>query len=151
MILATVDRFDGPEQAMLLVSVVGLVGTLLTVGGVVVTAIIANGAKKHSQVIREQVENDHKDAKNPNLRVDLDDKFETLEQSVQAVHKGNDRIMSKLSVVEGDVSLLKEGYVSNRQRIESIEDTAAQERRQRAMWGPPATTRRERRDRDNAR
>lgn len=146
-----VDRFDGPEQALLLVAIVGLVGTLLTVGGVVVTAIIANSAKKHSQVIREQVENDHKDAKNPNLRADLDDKHDEQKKQLDKLGRGQDRLITDVHAMRDDIGLLKQGWRTNRDDIDDLMDTAAQERRQREMWGPPPATRRERRDRDDAR
>lgn len=141
-----VDRFDGPEYAMVIVAAISAIASLVGIG-------VANRSRQHSQVVRAQVENDHADSKNPNLRVDLDDKFETLEQSVQAVHKGNDRLMTKLTHVENevgtvkdDVSLLRAGYRANRDDIDALQDTAAQERRQRAEWGPPPQTRRERRE-----
>ena len=131
------------------IPVIGNLGVaLINSVGLVLVGYWAYTAKRNSKVAVSQLENDHGDSENPNLRVDLDAKFESIESSVEKVHRGNDRIMSKLSVVEGDVSLLKEGYVSNRQRIESIEDTAAQEREQKRLWGPPPETRRDRRGRD---
>lgn len=148
-----VDRFDGPEYAMVIVAAISAVASMVGVA-------VANRSRQHSQVVRAQVENDHADAKNPNLRVDLDDKFETLEQSVQAAHKGNDRLMTKLTHVENevgtvkdDVSLLRAGYRANRDDIDELMDTAAQESRRRdeEYWGPQPQTRRERREGNHAR
>jgi hypothetical protein len=136
-----IDRFDGPEWALVIVATISAVSAI-------VGAVVANRSRQHSQVVRAQVENDHADAKNPNLRVDLDDKFEGLEHSVHKVAKVTEKIMTKLTDVEGDVSMLRAGYINNRTDIDSLMDTAAQEREAKRLWGPPPETRRERRDRD---
>jgi flagellar biosynthesis chaperone FliJ len=145
MIHAAVDPFDGPEVATLLVAVVSAVAAIMT-------AVIANRSRQHSQVVRAQVENEHKNAKNPNLRDDIDDFRTVILEKVEHVARGVDRVHSKVADVKsevedvrGKVEFLEDGWRSNRTRIKNLEETdpRAQER----MWGPPAT-RREKRERD---
>lgn len=143
-----VDRFDGPEWALVIVATISAVSAI-------VGAVVANRSRQHSQVVREQVENDHGDAKNPNLRVDLDDKFESLGHEVHKVGKVAKEVMSKLEAVESDVTTLKDGqellhsgWRSNRTDIDDLMSTQEQERQAKRLWGPPPETRRERRERD---
>jgi hypothetical protein len=87
-----------------------------------------------------QVENDHRS----NLRDDQDE----IKELVLEVRNQLSDVAGEVTQTKADVSLLKDGYQSNRTRIESLEDTDRQEREQRRTWGPPPTTRRERRDRN---
>ena len=130
-----VDPFDGPEIAQLIVATIALVGTLASV-------IIANRGRQHAHAARAQVENDHR----TNLRDDQDE----IKELVLEVRDKQLEHTEKLEDMAEDVGLLKSGWRTNRDDIDELMDTAAQERRQREMWGPPPATRRERRDRDNA-
>lgn len=145
MIDAAVDPFDGPEIATLLVALVSAVAAITT-------AVIANRSRQHSQVVRAQVENEHKNAKNPNLRDDIDDFRNVIVEKVDHLGRGQDRLQTTIShvkeevqQVKGTVDWLEDGWRSNRTRIQNLENTdpRAQER----LWGPPRT-RRERRERD---
>lgn len=145
MIEAAVDPFDGPEMATLLVAVVSAVAAIST-------AVIANRSRQHSQVVRAQVENEHKNAKNPNLRDDIDDFRTVVLDKIEHVSKGQDRLHTKvqhvdakLGAVEEKVDYLEDGWRANRSRIDELENT--DQRRQEKLWGPPRT-RREKRERD---
>lgn len=148
-----VDRFDGPEIAL-------VVGVVITAVSSVITAVIANRGRQHSQVVRTQVENHHIDAKNPNLRVDLDEKERASEERDKQTNRKLDRVATDIHTIKDDLStvkedltdvieqqgLLREGFTANRERIRGLEDTEAK-RRQAEEWGPP-TSRRERRNRN---
>jgi hypothetical protein len=132
------DPFDGPEIATLLVAVVSAVAAIAT-------AVIANRSRQHSQVVRAQVENEHKNAKNPNLRDDIDDFRNTVLDKVDGLARGQERLHTKVTDIKGKVDFLEDGWRSNRSRIEDLENTDP--RLQERLWGPPRT-RRERRTRD---
>lgn len=132
------DPFDGPEVAM-------VVGQIITAAGLVVVAVIANRGRKHSQVVREQVENDHQTSENPNLRVDLDEKERASEERDRALAGKVEQVDRKLDRVITKVGLLEAGWERNRGDIDGLMDTAERERKQRAQWGPPPPTRRSRR------
>jgi hypothetical protein len=143
---ATHDAFDGPEIAT-------VVGQLLVFAGVLVSVIYGRNANQNAKAARAQVENDHK----TNFREDADEKHDEQRKAVAALQRGQDRLItevhamrSDMGEVKGDVGLLKRGWETNRHDIDDLMDTAAQERRQRAMWGPPPSTRRERRENRNA-
>jgi hypothetical protein len=145
LVADTIDRFDGPEIAMVAAQIV-------TAIGLIVVAIITNRSRQHSQVVRAQVENEHKNAKNPNLRDDIDDFRTVILEKVEHVARGVDRVHSKVADVKtevedvrGKVEFLEDGWRSNRSRIAELENTDP--RVQERMWGPPAT-RREKRERD---
>lgn len=145
------DAFDGPEIGLLAVAIVGAVSSIIT-------ALIANRGRKHSQVVREQVENDHSDAKNPNLRVDLDDKHDEQRKQLTELKRGQDRLITDVHGIKADmggmkedVGLLKEGWRANRTDIDDLMTTESRRRAERAMWGPPPQTRRERRENRDAR
>lgn len=147
-----VDRFDGPEIALVVTSIVGAVSGIVAAG-------LANRSRQHSQVVRAQVENDHATSPNPNLRVDLDAKEAAAAERDKQTNRKLDRIVSDVHVMKGDlaevkddlgdavtdIGLLRDGYTSNRERIRDLEDTESR-RREAADWGPPET-RRERRER----
>lgn len=146
-----VDRFDGPEWALVIVATIGAVSSIVGLA-------VANRSRHHSQVVRTQVENHHADAKNPNLRVDLDEKERASEERDKQTNRKLDRVATDIHAIKDDLGtvkddltdvieqqgLLREGYAANRERIRGLEDTEAK-RRQAAEWGPP-TTRRERRE-----
>jgi hypothetical protein len=136
-----VDPFDGPEIALLGAAVVAAVSSI-------VTAFLANRTRQHSRVVRSQVENEHQDAENPNLREDLDAKDRAAEARAKKTDRKIDRVLYELGEVKSDVGLLKEGWRTNRDDIDDLMDTATRERTERALWGPPAQTRRERRERN---
>lgn len=145
MLEAAVDRFDGPEIAMVAAQIV-------TAVGLIVVAIITNRGRQHSQVVRAQVENEHKTAKNPNLRDDIDDFRTVVLDKIEHVARGQDRLHTKVSTVQGEVEevrgkveFLEDGWRSNRSRIDAIERTDPNVERR--LWGPPRT-RREKRERD---
>jgi hypothetical protein len=132
MSAAVIDHFDGPEIAQLSVAIVGLIGTLAAV-------IVANRGRQHARVSRVQLENEHQQTDNPNLREDLDAKDATTQEKL-------DKVIKQLGSVRDDIGLLKAGWRDNRTDIDDLMDT---DRRRREMmsWAPPPTTRRERRAR----
>lgn len=127
-----VDPFDGPEIATLAVAVVGALGGLAA-------AWIANKGRQHSRVVREQVENDHHDSANPNLRVNLDANEEAAKERSRRVEKKVDRVLTKVAHIENDVGFLQDGFRANRSRIQQLEDT--EPNRQEQLWGPPRSRR----------
>lgn len=142
--MTVVDPFDGPEIATLAVAALSLVGVL-------VNTFVSNRARQHTRVVRDQVENEHQDAENPNLREDLDAKERAAEERSRRQNLKLDRLITDMSVVKGDVALLKDGWRTNRDDIDDLLDTENRRREQqleRAQWGPPPTSRRERRNRD---
>ena len=105
--------------------------------------------RKDAKIVRDQVENEHQDAPQPNLREDLDAKEKAAEARDKQRKKQLDDIAHVVKQTATDVALLKAGYQANRDDIDDLMDTAAEERRQKALWGPPPQTRRERRSRNN--
>lgn len=117
--MTVIDPFDGPEIAMLAVAILTLLGSIFT-------AVIANRGRQHSLAARAQVENDHK----TNFRDDTDQKDAQNKRLLSQLLRGQEQIgqklrgvEDKLGTVEGDVSLLKDGWISNRERIQRLEDT----------------------------
>jgi hypothetical protein len=137
-----IDPFDGPEIAQLSVAILGLVGTLAVV-------VISNRGRQHARVSRQQLENEHQQTENPNLREDLDAKHAHTDEKL-------DTVLAKLGNVEDDVLVLKQGWRTNRTDIDDLMDTeqrrrfVEQRRLEEATWGPHSApaTRRERRMRN---
>jgi hypothetical protein len=143
--MAVVDPFDGPEIATLAVAVLSLVGVL-------VNTFVSNRARQHTRVVRSQVENEHQDAPNPNLREDLDAKERAAEERDRRQAQKLDKVLADIAGVKQDVGLLKEGWRTNRDDIDDLMDTENR-RREAAAWGPPqpqprVLSRRERRNRN---
>lgn len=146
-----VDRFDGPEWALVIVATIGAASSI-------VGLIIANRSRQHSQVVRTQVENHHTDAKNPNLRVDLDEKeraaeerdkkhgrkLDTIAMDVHSMKQDLGAVKEDLTDVIEQQGLLRDGYTANRSRIDKLWDTESK-RQQAEEWGPPTTRREQRR------
>jgi hypothetical protein len=128
-----VDPFDGPEIAQLSVAILSLIGTLAVV-------VISNRSRQHARVSRQQLENEHQETENPNLREDLDAKHAQTAAQL-------DSVLGKLEGVEEDVLFLKQGWRTNRTDIDELMDTDSR-RRQAEAWGPPPNSRRERRMRN---
>lgn len=136
------DAFDGPEIA-------SVIGQILVLAGVLVSVGYGRNANVNAKAARAQVENDHK----TNFREDADEKHEDQKKQIEKVQRGQDRIVSELHGLRDDlgdaredIGLLKDGWASNRHRIENLEDTENR-RREAREWGPPppAGSRRERR------
>lgn len=135
------DPFDGADIALTIASIVAAVASITT-------AVIANRGRQHSRVVRSQVENEHQDAAQPNLREDLDAKERAAEERSKRQDRKLDKVLSEVAAVKGDVGLLKRGWQANRDDIDELMDTESRRRQEAAMWGPPPTTRKEKRERD---
>lgn len=131
-----IDRFDGPEWALVIVATISAVSSI---AGLVIT----NQARRHSRIVRSQVENEHQDADNPILRDDLDAKDNRVNEKLDRVLRTQERTESKVGKLDRRVGLLEVGWQSNRERIESLEDTDPAR-----VWAPPQT-RAERKRRQN--
>lgn len=148
-----VDPFDGPEIATLAVAVLSLIGVL-------VNTFVSNRSRQHSQVVRAQVENEHAESENPNLRDNIDANERARIEDNRKLNSKVDRVITDVHALKEDVAgvkddladvkehgeLLEDGWASNRKRILNLEDTESK-RREVEDWGPPQETRRSRRAR----
>jgi hypothetical protein len=130
-----VDPFDGPEIAIVAAAIVAAASSITA-------AIIANRTRQHTRVVRDQVENEHQDAPNPNLREDLDAKDTVVNRKL-------DEVLSAQRSMREDIHILRQGWRTNREDIDDLLDTDRR-RRDAQAWGPRVgpmpTTRRELRE-----
>lgn len=136
------DPFDGPEWAT-------VIGQVVTAIGIIVVGWWANRARKDARVVRDQVENEHRESDTPNLRDDMDAKAKAAEQRDREQRKRAERIEKKLDEMGIDMRLLRAGYFANREDIDDLLDTQGNRRKANELehWGPPPVSRRERRER----
>lgn len=142
------------------VPVLGNLGVaLINSVGLVVVGFWAYVAKKNSKAAVTQLENEHGESENPNLRDNIDANEQARIESDRKLNSKVDRVITDMHVLKDDVSsvkddvsdlrehadLLQDGYASNRSRIKSLEDTESR-RRDEEYWGPQPQTRRERRE-----